>query len=77
MKFSVSLLEVWLKSHMSTSCHGITSLLSGNRDSSTVVYKSDGRGRVFSNTQLAPSKYVPYSRKILRVEIFEVEQILL
>ena len=42
---------------MSTSCHGITSLLSGNRDSSTVVYKSDGRGRVFSNTQLAPCRY--------------------
>ena len=56
MKFSASLLEVWLKGHMSTSCHGITSLLSGNRDSSTVVYKSDGRGRVFSNTQLAPSR---------------------
>ena len=58
MNFSVSILEVWLKSHMITSCHGITSLLSVNRDSSTVVYKSDGRGRVFSNTQLAPSKYV-------------------
>ena len=58
MKFSASLLEVWLKGHMSTSCHGITSLLSGNRDSSTVVYKSDGRGRVFSNTQLAPSRYL-------------------
>ena len=42
---------------MSTSCHGITSLLSGNRDSSTVVYKSDGRGRVFSNTQLAPFRH--------------------
>ena len=45
---------------MSTSCHGITSLLSGNRDSSTVVYKSDGRGRVFSNTQLAPCRYSQY-----------------
>ena len=42
---------------MSTSCHGITSLLSDNRDSSTVVYKSDGRGRVFSNTQLSPCRY--------------------
>ena len=58
MKFTASLLEVWLKGHMSTSCHGITSLLSGNRDSSTVVYKSDGRGRIFSNTQLAPSRYL-------------------
>ena len=56
MKFSVSLLEVWLNGHMSTSCHGIISLLTGNRDSSTVVYKSDGKGRVFSNTQLAPSR---------------------
>ena len=36
---------------MSTSCHGITSLLSGNRDSSTVVYKSHGRGRVLNKSQ--------------------------
>ena len=65
MKFSVSLLEVWLRSHMSTSCHGITSLLSGNRDSSTVAYKSDGRGRVFSNTQLSPCRYLQYLYKIV------------
>ena len=66
MKFSVSLLEVWLRSHMSTSCHGITSLLSGNQDSSTVVYKSDGRGRVFSNTQLSPYRYLQYLYRIAR-----------
>ena len=65
MKFSVSLLEVWLRSHMSTSCHGITSLLSGNRDSSTVAYKSDGRGRIFSNTQLSPCRYVQYLYNIV------------
>lgn len=58
MNFSASLFEVWLKGHMSTSRHGITSLISGNRDSCTVVYKSDGRGRVFSNTQLAPPRYI-------------------
>ena len=51
---------------MSTSCHGITSLLSGNRDSSTVVYKSDGRGRVFSNTHLSPYRYLQYLYKIVR-----------
>ena len=66
MKFSVSLLEVWLRSHMSTSCHGITLLLSGNRDSSTVVYKSDGRGRVFTNTQLSPCRYLQYLYRIAR-----------
>ena len=66
MKFSVSLLEVWLRSHMSTSCHGINSLPSGNRDSSTVVYKPDGRGRVFSNTQLSPCRYLQYLCKIVR-----------
>ena len=64
MKFSVSLLEVWLRSHMITSCHGINSLLSGNRDSSTVVYKSDGRGHVFSNTQLSPCRYLQYLYKL-------------
>ena len=66
MKFSVSLLEVWLRSHMSTGCHGINSLLSGNRDSSTVVCKSDGRGRVFSNTQLSPYRYLHYLYRIAR-----------
>ena len=50
-KYSALLFEVWLKGHMSTGCHGITSLLSGNRDSSTVVYKSDGRGRVLNKSQ--------------------------
>ncbi|XP_065892707.1 TBCC domain-containing protein 1-like isoform X2 [Dysidea avara] len=56
-KFSSSLFEVWLKSHLTISPHGIISLRSHDRDSSSIVYKSDGKGRVISNTQLAPCRH--------------------
>ena len=72
MKFSATLLEVWLKGHMSINCHGITSLLSGSRDSYTVVYKSDGRGRIFCDTQLTPSRYLIISLIIINFTLARI-----